>query len=226
MMLKFLVHVFSSKNGLQERKGHFMRNTCSIQHVRHPFFWCLPPAFAEDVTKELPLEELTETYIPFWVKPSRFLNHIFVPIEDILGHWYCMVIDFVDKAAYHLDSYPDANMIPGREQLMKDILGRIHDLMTSPAYGPLKVNTHNNLRDWPIRRGQGIPNCNTSDSSGAWVISWLDPEGCFNSLDISGVLDDLTLRGRTAVSVVGGPFNAIGGLIRLRAQRWQRGGST
>ncbi|RYR08177.1 hypothetical protein Ahy_B05g075745 [Arachis hypogaea] len=154
------------------------------------------------------------------------LNQIFVPIEDILGQWYCMVVDFVDKAAYHLDSYSDANMIPGREQLMKDILGRIHDLMTSPVYGPLKVNTLNNLKDWPIRRGQGIPNCNTSDSSGVWVISWLDPEGCFNSLDISGVLDDSTLRGRTAVSVAVGPFNAIGGLIRLWAQCWQKGDST
>ncbi|RYR75554.1 hypothetical protein Ahy_A01g000103 isoform A [Arachis hypogaea] len=74
-----------------------MRNTCSIQHVRHPFFWCLPPAFAEGVAKGLSLEELTETYIPFWVKPSRFLNNvlnfilyvlnkIFVPIEDIFWH--------------------------------------------------------------------------------------------------------------------------------------------
>ncbi|KAL4398654.1 hypothetical protein AHAS_Ahas01G0313500 [Arachis hypogaea] len=123
-----------------------MRNTCSIQHVRHPFFWCLPPAFAEGVAKGLSLEELTETYIPFWVKPSRFLNNMFQ-------------------------------------------LGRIHDLMTSPVYAPLKVNTPNNLRVWPIRRGQGIPNCNTSDSSGAWVISCLDPKGCFNSLDISGVVN-------------------------------------
>ncbi|XLR11415.1 hypothetical protein S83_039353 [Arachis hypogaea] len=65
-----------------------VRNTCSIQHMKHPHFWCLPPSFAEDVNKGL-----SKTYVSFWVKPSRFVRRIFIPIEDIFMHWYCMVVD-------------------------------------------------------------------------------------------------------------------------------------
>ncbi|KAL4371224.1 hypothetical protein AHAS_Ahas06G0144400 [Arachis hypogaea] len=48
-------------------------------------------------------------------------------------------------------------------------------MMTSSSYGPLRAFTPPDLGRWPIRRGNGVPNCNTSDSSSAWVISWLHP---------------------------------------------------
>ncbi|QHN82940.1 Ulp1 protease family, carboxy-terminal domain protein [Arachis hypogaea] len=190
-----------------------MRNTCSIQHLNHPYFWCLPPRFAEDVSKGLLVDELIETYLPFWVKPSRFLNRIFIPVEDIFFHWYCIVVDFADKTVYHLDSYPDPNMIADRESLIRNMVERLHDLMTYPDYGPLRAFTPTDLRECPIRRGY---------SAAAWVISWLDPEGMFNALEISGVLDDSTLRGRTTVSLAGGPFNATGSLVKMWAKQWQR----
>ncbi|QHN81548.1 Ulp1 protease family, carboxy-terminal domain protein [Arachis hypogaea] len=197
-----------------------MRNTCSIQHLNHPYFWCLPPRFAEDVSKGLLVDELAETYLPFWVKPSRFLNRIFIPVKEIFFHWYCVVVDFADKMVYHLDSYPNSNKIADRESLIRNMVERLHDLMTYPDYGPLRAFTPTDLREWPIKQGQGIPNCNTS--AAAWVISWLDLEGRFNALEISGVLDDSTLKGRTAVSLAGGPFNAIGSLVRMWAKQWQR----
>ncbi|KAL4276870.1 hypothetical protein AHAS_Ahas20G0250400 [Arachis hypogaea] len=90
---------------------------------------------------------------------------------------------------------------------------RLHDLMTYPDYGPLRAFTPTDLRECPIRRGY---------SAAAWVISWLDPEGMFNALEISGVLDDSTLRGRTTVSLAGGPFNATGSLVKMWAKQWQR----
>ncbi|MED6168805.1 hypothetical protein PIB30_014927 [Stylosanthes scabra] len=198
------------------------RNAYSIQHLRNPFFWCLPPTFADDVSKGFDVDILAGTYLPFWIKPTRFVNRIFIPIEDIFMHWYCMVVDFGDKAVYHLDSYPDAGMIPSREGLMREILVKIFQVMTCERYGPFCVYTPKDLADWPIRRGQGIPNYNTSDSSAAWVISWLHPLGNFNGFDISGVLDDSTIRGKTAISLAGGPFNAIGDMVISWAEQWQK----
>ncbi|XP_057744010.1 uncharacterized protein LOC130961944 isoform X1 [Arachis stenosperma] len=200
-----------------------MRNACSIQHLRHAHYWNLPPKFADDVIRGVSTEELLERYVPFWVKPSRYLDHIFVLVEDIFMHWWCMVIDFPNQCAYLLDSWPEPNMVTDREKLMRTMLGRLHEVMTSPAYGPATVYTPSKLPDWPIRRGQGIPKCNTSNNSASWVISWLHPERNFNPLQISGVLDDYILRGNTAVLLAGGTFNAIGNLVRIWAADWHGG---
>ncbi|KAL4337852.1 hypothetical protein AHAS_Ahas12G0151600 [Arachis hypogaea] len=105
--------------GLALTKCSRAATTCSTTHkvgkARPKFKATHDMDFNQDVAKGLALEELTETYISFWVKPSRFLNHIFVPIEEFLGYWYCMVVDFGHKVVYHLDSYPDPNMIAVRE---------------------------------------------------------------------------------------------------------------
>ncbi|RYR28953.1 hypothetical protein Ahy_B01g053182 [Arachis hypogaea] len=223
-----------------------MRNACSIQHLKHPYFWCLPPSFAG-----LSVVELNEIYMPFWLKPTRFLNRvcvsihtdllafritfrdadpigtnlkffiffvycqIFIPIEDIFMHWYCMVVEFGEKTVYHLDSFPDVNMVSDREQLMECVyvsdlrtmpqLEMLYAMMSSPAFGPLRQYTLEDMGRWPIRRGNGIPSCNTT---------------C--NLFCDWWLEDITLRGRTAVSLAGGPFNAIGGLVRMWAAKWQR----
>ncbi|KAL4322088.1 hypothetical protein AHAS_Ahas14G0175500 [Arachis hypogaea] len=134
-----------------------MRNACSIQHLKHPYFWCLPPSFADDVSKGLSIVELNEIYVSFWLKPTRFLNRvcisihtdclafgitfttvdpirtnfeffifvcyqIFIPIEDVFMHWYCMVVNFGEKTVYHLDSFSDVNMVSDREQLMERVV--------------------------------------------------------------------------------------------------------
>ncbi|QHO08423.1 Ulp1 protease family, carboxy-terminal domain protein [Arachis hypogaea] len=164
-----------------------VRNACSIQHLKHPLFWCLPPSFADDIMKDVGTQELADCYVPFWIKPSRFISHIFIPIEDIFMHWYCMVVDFGDMTVYHLDSYPDPNMVHDREQLIRKIMGKLHEIMTSETYGHLRRYIPGDLADWPVRRGQGVPNCNTSDSPSSWVISWLNSNGKFNASNISGV---------------------------------------
>ncbi|RYR50918.1 hypothetical protein Ahy_A06g025943 [Arachis hypogaea] len=150
----------------------------------------------EDVSKGLSTEELTETYVPFWVKPSRFIRRIFIPIEDIFMHWYYMVVDYDMNTVYHLDSYPDPKM-----------LGKLHEMMTSSSYGPLRAFTPPDLGRWPIRRGNGVPN---SLVLGLFLGSILQP-----------LVHQWSVRGTTTVSLVGGPFNAIGGLVRMWAQKWQ-----
>ncbi|XLS91018.1 hypothetical protein HN51_067026 [Arachis hypogaea] len=199
-----------------------VRNACSIQHLKHPLFWCLPPSFADDIMKDVGTQELADCYVPFWIKPSRFISHIFIPIEDIFMHWYCMVVDFGDMTVYHLDSYPDPNMVHDREQLIRKIMGKLHEIMTSETYGHLRRYIPGDLADWPVRRGQGVPNCNTSDSPSSWVISWLNSNGKFNASNISGVLEDSNIRGLTAISLVGGPFNTMASTVRIRARQWQR----
>ncbi|XLR41042.1 hypothetical protein HN51_019222 [Arachis hypogaea] len=189
-----------------------MRNACSIQHVKNTTFWCLPPSFAEDVTLGLSGEELAEKYVPFWIKPSKFVSRIFIPIEDIFMHWYCMVVDFSDKCVYHLDSYPDPNMVHDREKVMRTLLVNLHEVTKSKCFGPCGIYIPSNFGTWPVR-----------DSSGAWVISWMDLEGRFNPLEISGVLEDSTIRGRKAISLAGCTFNVMGSLLRVRAARWFRG---
>ncbi|MED6213328.1 hypothetical protein PIB30_092063 [Stylosanthes scabra] len=190
-----------------------VQNACSIQHLRNPFFWCLPPSFADDVFHGKTVEYLADTYVPFWIKPTRFINMV---NSETRRPW----LDFGDRAAYHLDSYPEQLMVAERETVMRDVLKAVHDVMTSKKYEPFRVYTPSNLADWPLRRGQGIPNCKKSDNSEAWVISWLEPEGHFNPHEISGVLDDSTLRGKTTVSLAGSPFNSMGGLVRTWAMHW------
>ena len=37
---------------------------------------------------------------------------IYVPVEDIWGHWFLMVVAFHEIAIYHVDSFPDVYIVP------------------------------------------------------------------------------------------------------------------
>ncbi|KAL4330160.1 hypothetical protein AHAS_Ahas13G0372300 [Arachis hypogaea] len=53
-------------------------------------------------------------------------------------------------------------MVSDREQLMERMLEMLYAMMTSPVFGPLRQYTPEDMGRWPIWRGNGIPNCNTS----------------------------------------------------------------
>ncbi|RYR64253.1 hypothetical protein Ahy_A03g010379 [Arachis hypogaea] len=202
-------YLFSDGHSLDETVVRMVQYRLTRRHIQslvpgRPIDGRVVEMVAEEVSKGLSTEELTETYVPFWIKPSRFVRCVnFIPIEEIFMHWYCMVVDYDMNTVYHLDSYLDPKMVTESEnecQAFNRLLNQLGEAMGSP----ITIQGYIHI-----------------DRFGAWVISWLHPKRSFNHLRISGVLEDPIVQGTTVVSLVGGPFNAIGGLVRMWAQKWQ-----
>ena len=56
----------------------------------------------------------------------RWYRQVYIPIEEIDGHWFLMVVAMNELAIYHVDSFPDANVIEERQ-------GRIRALVSAHA---------------------------------------------------------------------------------------------
>ena len=47
---------------------------------------------------------------------------IYVPIEDLGGHWFLMVVASTEKALYHVDSFPEDLVVPDRHSRMRTVV--------------------------------------------------------------------------------------------------------
>ncbi|MED6127867.1 hypothetical protein PIB30_092196 [Stylosanthes scabra] len=156
-----------------------------------------------------------------WTQP-RNVNLIFIPAEDLFRHWYCIVIDFGNKKAFLLDTWPDYKMQLERFALAKSLLVKLNEIIHGPLFAQVTTYSVPEIKDWEIEVVDGIPNCDDGECSPTWVISWLDPLGYFSSKGHSGVLQDDSIRARTAISLAGGPFNIYGRMLRDSAEHWHK----
>ncbi|QHO02319.1 uncharacterized protein DS421_13g422790 [Arachis hypogaea] len=170
-----------------------MRNACSIHHLKHPYFWCLPPSFADNVSKGLSVMELNEIYVPFWLKPTRFLNRVCVSIHtDFLA--FRITFGAADPIGTNLEEDRLApRLLPGREygQRPRAAYGTharnvVRDDDFSGVWTPATVHSRrhgsvaNMARKWDTKLQYQVHLV----FSAAWVIQWLHREGSFNPLSI------------------------------------------
>ncbi|KAJ1388205.1 Papain-like cysteine peptidase superfamily [Sesbania bispinosa] len=86
-----------------------------------PSVWCLPPSFHDDVRMGLTTEDLIDKYMKDWMPIYNDLKYIYVPIEDIAGQWYLMLVSIQDKVIYHLDPYIEQALEHSRRETIRNV---------------------------------------------------------------------------------------------------------
>ncbi|XLT86252.1 hypothetical protein HN873_008005 [Arachis hypogaea] len=121
-----------------------------------PAYWCLPPS--DDILNGETTELMLNRYTENWMRPSRFLELIYVPMQDVLGHWILMLVSLKDRAIYNLDSSPNQFKTPHREDRIRK-MARVLYNVTQAVYEKHLMPLPSNFGDFPIRSPIGIPNC-------------------------------------------------------------------
>ncbi|XLR03388.1 hypothetical protein S83_069586 [Arachis hypogaea] len=158
-------------------------------------------------------------YMEKWMRPSRFLELIYVPIQNALGHWFLMLVSFKDRAIYNLDSSPNQFETPHREDRIRKTARVLYNV-TQAVYEKHLMNLPSNFGDFQIKSPVGIPNCGQSMNSGIWVIGWLNMGDKFNPI-MDGILRENEIRATTAVNLTSTPFNKLRDRVLSKAELWR-----
>ncbi|XLR51306.1 hypothetical protein S83_001978 [Arachis hypogaea] len=123
-----------------------------------PAYWCLPPSVSDDILNGETTELMLNRYTENWMRPFRFLELIYVPMQDALGHWFFMLVYLKDRAIYNLDSSPNQFETLHREDWIRKTARVLYNV-TQAAYEKHLMPLLSNFGDFPIRSPIGIPNC-------------------------------------------------------------------
>lgn len=182
--------------------------------------WCLPPSFADDVSRGDKVEDLHAYYGNDWMPRFDRLRLIYVPIEDNRGHWYLMVISIDDAKIYQCDSYLRTEDLEERRINMRNIGVALSKMIEIVFDGCMSFCALTNFQYWDIEEARGIPNCGTSDSSAVWVVEWLTMQNSFTS-NMYGVMDENATRMMTTMQLLMGNHNECNNeLIRKAREHW------
>ncbi|WJX20628.1 hypothetical protein P8452_10164 [Trifolium repens] len=181
--------------------------------------WFLPPAFADDISSGVPINQLIDRYCKDWMPPYPRLKYIYVPINTANGHWFLMVLSVQLGVVYHLDSHCRMEEVSARRATMSDICQHLHEMVASPFYGTTFFDRNVLIGDWPIEEARGIPNCGHSNNVVVWLMDLIDMHQCFTP-NLQGELKENMVRAKTAALLVIGLQNDMWTFIEDEAKEF------
>ncbi|XP_045800560.1 uncharacterized protein LOC123894574 [Trifolium pratense] len=141
---------------------------------------------------------------------------IYIPMEDSCGHWFMMVIHLEKSKIFHLDSFLVDDKTEGRRQQIRKIAIVLSSLLLLIYKADTSFCLLPDFEKWEIVEPRGIPNVGNSENSGLWVAEWLNMEQSFNE-QMTGVLDDRTVRMKIALRLLTGPHNGLRRVLEMKA---------
>ncbi|GAU43342.1 hypothetical protein TSUD_282970 [Trifolium subterraneum] len=171
--------------------------------------WCLPPSFVFDFESGMQLIKIREKYCLHWMPTFPNLNFIYVPLKSVDGHWFLMIVHLKNEVIYHLDTYCPGGCAAYRHLYIKKVATFLHRLMVDPNYSKVFHNKDFGFHKYKIVEARGIPNTGNSDSSGVWMLHWLDMEQYFNPDFLVGTMKENEVRMTTAAKILLGDHNAL-----------------
>ncbi|XLR21678.1 hypothetical protein S83_049578 [Arachis hypogaea] len=215
------LHSLLPGNDVDDKIIHLVAMTMTGAEIlaTSPAYWCLPPSVSDDILHGETTELMLNRYMENWMRPSRFLELIYVPMQDALGHWFLMLVSLKDNAIYNLDSSPNQFETPHREDRIRKTARVLYNV-TQAVYEKQFMPLPSNFGGFPIRSPIGIPNCGQSMNSGIWVIRWLNMGDKFNPI-MDGILWEDEIRATTAVNLTSTPFNKLRDRVLGKAELWR-----
>ncbi|XP_057719551.1 uncharacterized protein LOC130933977 [Arachis stenosperma] len=215
------LHSLLPGNDVDDKIIHLvaMTMTCAKILATSPAYWYLPPFVSDDILNGETTELMLNRYMENWMRPSRFLELIYDPMQDALGHWFLMLVSLKDKAINNLDSSLNQFETPHREDRIRKTARVLYNV-TQAVYEKHFMPLPSNFGDFPIRSPIGIPNCGQSMNSGIWVIGWLNMGDKFNPI-MDGILRENEIRATTAVNLTSTPFNKLRDRVLGKAELWR-----
>lgn len=177
-------------------------------HTDRKSVWVLPPSFALDMDDGLSLAEIRAKYCQDWMPPYPNLKFIYIPLRE-KGHWYLMLVHVESGITYHLDTNcPDGCAVP-RAFKMKTMGLLLYHLVDDAKYLIVFPNKQIEFHKYQIVRVSGIPNLDSSDNSGVWLLHWLSMEHYFNPYAFYNTMNEKEVRLKNAADLLIGDQNVL-----------------
>ncbi|KAJ1394328.1 Ulp1 protease family, C-terminal catalytic domain [Sesbania bispinosa] len=183
-----------------------MRNTWRQLNVNVQIVWTLPPSFSEAILDEQSKENIAMTYI-------------YVPIKEISGHWYLMVVAMESQIVYHLDCYPQVSKLKERRDNITKVCEVLVFLMTSEWLPCEFVNPPHDIDTWEIKGITPNQDNNHSTNSALWVLDWMAMDYAFQP-NLHGVINEKKVRMKTVMALLLGSHNELRKNLEARAEMY------
>ncbi|QHO30933.1 hypothetical protein HN51_019221 [Arachis hypogaea] len=185
-----------------------MRLTKLFQRQDGPVIWCLPPSFSNDVINDIDVQQITETYMPTWMRLSMNLNYAYIPVKEDEGHWFLAVVAFKDEVLYHLDASMDDEKALRRKATIRKLGDGLSAVIGKPKY-PLQFSKkYKGVTYFRIREADGLPTAQSRETSAISVLNWMAMANAFQR-NLMPQLDENLVRMHTALGLVMAPFNEV-----------------
>ncbi|KAJ1381108.1 Ulp1 protease family, C-terminal catalytic domain [Sesbania bispinosa] len=138
--------------GINEEIINFMatKTMATQMNVKNPTIWCFPPSFHHDILSKKENDELKNIYLKDWMPQFTDIKYIYVPIEEVGGHWYLMVISLVERVVYHLDSLLGEKNVNPRHFHMGKVCDALSKLVGCDEFPPDYGNGLVEVPNWEI----------------------------------------------------------------------------
>ncbi|KAJ1402715.1 Papain-like cysteine peptidase superfamily [Sesbania bispinosa] len=201
-----------------------MKNTWLEAKNKTHDAWYLPPYFNNDVRVGSTLESMIDIYAKDWMPTYSTLKYIYVPIEEITGQWYLMVVSLNEKIIYHLDPYYEDQDIIRRRDNIRNLAEIISQMVQTEVFPPNFANTLQ-LGGWEISdafapsKGNGEHYSELISYSILWVMDWLYMRGAFQHNTLREMNTDI-LRMKIALDLLCGNHNEKWEIVQTKAKEF------
>ncbi|KAJ1405632.1 Papain-like cysteine peptidase superfamily [Sesbania bispinosa] len=188
-----------------------------------PSVWCLPPSFHDDVRMGLTTEDLIDKYMKDWMPIYNDLKYIYVPIEDIAGQWYLMLVSIQDKVIYNLDPYIEQALEHSRRETIRNVAIVIAQVIGTEYYPPNFAIGKLQLDAWEISdafspsTGPAVTESELISKSILWVMDWLYMRNAFQP-NISREMNQEVLRMKVALDLLCGKHNQYWPMLQMKSK--------
>ncbi|KAJ1415884.1 Papain-like cysteine peptidase superfamily [Sesbania bispinosa] len=191
------------------------------RQLKEQTLWCLPPSFSRDLQRGNNIDYFKEKYVPQWMPPSANLKYIYVPVEDIAGRWYLMVVSIGDQMVYHLDIFLDKNLQIVRRRIMEHLCEMLSQLMGSRSYPDNLFKDVLDLFTWEVMEATGLPHIPWGERSAVWVVDWMYMVDSFQP-NLSPSMNEKVLRMRVAMDLLCGDHNECWNNLKAKTESFWR----
>ncbi|QHO16591.1 Ulp1 protease family, carboxy-terminal domain protein [Arachis hypogaea] len=213
LQISIATYVFNPQGNQEEvlvKYGDLMMTRAELMTLKPdgPVIWCLPPSFSNDVINDIDVQQITETYMPTWMRPSMNLNYAYIPVKEDEGHWFLAVVAFKDEVLYHLDASMDDEKALRRKATIRKLGDGLSAVIGKPKY-PLQFSKkYKGVTYFRIREADGLPTAQSRETSAISVLNWMAMANAFQR-NLMPQLDENLVRMHTALGLVMAPFNEV-----------------
>lgn len=144
---------------------------------------------------------------------------IFIPINDQGVHWYLMVVDFVERKIYLLDSLPCATRKLLRRRDVLRVALFLEEMFIHDSFYDCGIKLENHLiSNFPIVEPRGLPRQRYgSNDCGVFVATWMKECSWLDYYDCVEVRPDSRIK--LAIDLVDSSYNEMKGKVIERANK-------
>ncbi|KAJ1418297.1 Ulp1 protease family, C-terminal catalytic domain [Sesbania bispinosa] len=175
----------------------------------------------KDICRGYSKEDLIDIYVKEWMPQYWDVKYIYVPIQEVGGHWYLAVISVSQKMVYHLDSYLDEKCVNTRRFHIEKVCEYLSGMIGSDVYPPNFGNAFIDLDKWEICHPRVTDKSGNWYNSAVWIIDWMKMEESFQP-NLFGAINEKLVNMKVAIDLLCGEHNDCWETLQAKVETFWR----